>query len=577
MRTHSLFIYVIIGIATLSSISVAHAQTQGEHIKHFDVELSINADATVHVQEKIEYDFGDEERHGIFRKIPVKYKTSLGNQAIDLKHITIVDESGNKYTFEKSRSGKYMEIKIGDADKYVSGVKTYIVSYDAARALGYFDTFDEFYWNATGNEWNVPIDAASVQMTLPQSVASSDLRISCYQGNLGSTETCVHTAKTTDNKTVVSFNPSRSFGPFEGITVAVGFPKGLVYQPTMFDKVLYLIKDNWILALPILVFVYMFQLWYRKGRDPQGRRTIVPEYDSPDNLLPLEVSGLLHQGVKNSDISAEIISLAERGFLKISRIEVKKALVFQNTDYELEKLKQVDDSLPEFDKKLMDALFTNVVGDKTKVSELKNRFYKDLPDIKKAAMNSLLTKKYYPADPQKVMIKYGALAIFCFLAFWLLGITGLLDAITVITLITSGIIIIFFARIMPKVTSEGAIAREKIRGLKMYITVAEEDRIKFHNAPQKNPELFEKLLPFAMVLGVEQAWAKQFESIYLTAPSWYNDPSGAHFNTVMFTHNLSSFSETTSSAVASAPGGSSGSGGGGFSGGGGGGGGGGSW
>jgi uncharacterized membrane protein len=119
--------------------------------------------------------------------------------------------------------------------------------------------------------------------------------------------------------------------------------------------------------------------------------------------------------------------------------------------------------------------------------------------------------------------------------------------------------------------------REQIQGLKRYIEVAEKDRINFHNAPEKKPELFEKLLPFAMVLGAEKAWAKQFEGIYSTPPSWYHGSSNSAFNAVLFTNNLSSFNAAATSSLTSAPKGGSGSGGGGFSGGGFGGGGGGSW
>ena len=110
-------------------------------------------------------------------------------------------------------------------------------------------------------------------------------------------------------------------------------------------------------------------------------------------------------------------------------------------------------------------------------------------------------------------------------------------------------------------------------GLKDYINVAEKDRIAFHNAPEKNPELFEKLLPFAMALGVEKKWAEQFEGIYTQEPNWYHGGIyGAHFSATSFGSSLSNFSTSSGSTLSS-----SSSGGGGGVGGGGGGGGGGSW
>jgi uncharacterized membrane protein len=131
---------------------------------------------------------------------------------------------------------------------------------------------------------------------------------------------------------------------------------------------------------------------------------------------------------------------------------------------------------------------------------------------------------------------------------------------------------------------KGVLAREHIRGLKEYLMLAEKERIKFHNAPEKNPELFEKLLPMAMVLGVEREWAAQFKDIYLTQPSWYEGgPTGLGFSSIIFVGNINSFASATHGAIVSsmgAAGGASGfggGGGGGFSGGGFGGGGGGSW
>ena len=119
---------------------------------------------------------------------------------------------------------------------------------------------------------------------------------------------------------------------------------------------------------------------------------------------------------------------------------------------------------------------------------------------------------------------------------------------------------------MPKKTRQGVLAKEHILGLKQYLTVAEKDRIKFHNAPEKNPEHFEKLLPYAMVLGVERDWAKQFEGIYNKQPDCYNDSSGVPFSALVLSNSLDSFQTKANSALASRPSSAS-SGGSGFSGG----------
>jgi uncharacterized membrane protein len=127
---------------------------------------------------------------------------------------------------------------------------------------------------------------------------------------------------------------------------------------------------------------------------------------------------------------------------------------------------------------------------------------------------------------------------------------------------------------MPVKTREGVLMRERLEGFKRYLSVAEKDRITYHNAPERSPEVFEAFLPYAMAFGVEKAWAKYFEDLYTSEPEWYTGGTTGTFALGSLASDLSSF--TTSVSAASAPQ-SSGAGGGGSSGGGFGGGGGGSW
>ncbi len=575
-------IFLILSFIAVISIpahfSIAQESSVGERITNFSVDIHIHQNASMDVTEEITYDFDNNSRHGIFRNIPVKYSTSLGNASIRLSDISVTDGTGKPYEFTVSNSGKNRQIKIGDPDTLISGIKMYVIRYHVERAIGYFNDFDELYWNVTGNEWEVPIDKADAVVYLPKNISKADLRIACYEGPLGSSASCKHSENNEGSTAaigMVTFSSQAAFGAGEGLTVAVGFPKGTVTQPTAFQNFMQLVRDNWILILPVIVFAIMFRLWYTKGKDPKGRGTIVPEYDAPDNLTPLEISAVLHEGARNQDISAQIIYLATKGFLRITRVE-EKGLLFSHTDYTLTKLKKISEATNPIDIELLEALYIDDTGSQDlKISSLKNNFYKKLPAIKKAVTASVIEKGYYLVDPMKVRGKYIGIGVACFVLIWLFGMIGILNAVVVISIILSGGIIILFGYFMPTVTKAGAIAREQIKGLKQYITVAEKDRINFHNAPEKNPELFEKLLPYAVVLGVENQWAKQFESIYMTPPSWYNDPSGGVFNAVILSNSLHSFSSEASSTFASSPGG--GSGGGGFSGGGGGGGGGGSW
>ncbi len=583
MKRALLLSFVLIGVFVFGDD--ARAQTNAETILHFDVVAAIQADASVHIQETIVYDFGINQKHGIFRYIPVSYKTSAGNKTISINTISVSDENSTPYQFTHSQSGSKVQIKIGDPSVLISGVKTYVISYTVLRAIGYFDTYDEFYWNATGTGWLVPILEASTLVILPAATWSAFLRSSCYEGAAGSTHPChiYGVSKIDGTNDTLTFSTDGPLSSSEGLTVAFGFPHGLVAQPTRLQNLIQIVKDNGILILPIIIFLIMLWLWYTRGRDPRGRGTIVPLYDAPDSLAPLELYAVLYERVSNASISSEIIYLATKGYIKITKLH-EKILVFTHTDYRLDKLKGGND-LPVFNKAVLDGIFgyelgnkaLGVLGKSVKLSELHNTFYKNLPTIKSTTIASVVSKKYFPVDPNTVRGRYILLGMLI-IAFGL-GLTfGLSWGIVyLISFTLSGLIVLVFSLIMPKVTKEGAILREQIKGLKMYMEVAEKDRINFHNAPEKSPEIFEKLLPFAMILGVEKAWAKQFEGIYDQSPSWYSDPLHNGFSPVLFASDIRSFSTGAASTLASAPNGGSGTGGGGFSGGGFGGGGGGSW
>jgi len=576
--------YLILGAILLSFCfgSLAGAQSDNidtsaqiypEQIDSFDVAIKINQDASINVSEKIQYDFGNTEHHGIYRYIPIKYKARGGNFNYRISDISVVDENDNPYTTDITYPGNDVNIKIGDADILITGKHTYVINYTIKRALNYFNDHDELYWNATGLEWQVPILESSATITLPKELEPKDVQMACFSGPYGNTNTCTSIGSepgSNNNLIKSAIFKQDELNPYEGLTIVVGWPKGLVYKPTAWENFLEVLKDNWVLFIPLLVFIFLFQRWYKHGRDPEGRKIIIPEYEAPDNLTPAEIGALMHEEVKNKDISAQIISLAINGYLKIKKLA-------DSDDYEFTKLKPSDGLANEFDKELLNDLFKS--GTTIKLSDQQDEFYKDLTKIKTKVFESIIAKGYFLKNPQTQRAAYFVTAgILIFAGFFFLGIFG---SYWIVSGVISAILIGIFGFFMPARTQKGAIAREGILGLKLYLQVVEKDRIKFFNAPAKNPEQFEKFLPIAMVLGVEKEWAEQFKDIYNQKPNWYDDPTATNFTSLWLISSMGNFqsssASTLSSMPASASSGGSGFGGGGFSGGGGGGGGGGSW
>lgn len=562
------YLSIIIFVCVFFAVNV-----RAEYIDTLDVDIVINDDATLDVTEYIVYDFDTEEKHGMYRDIPIKYKTDTGNtRSIDLSAINVVDENNVPRTFVVSQEGSDKRIKIGDADVYVTGEQTYLVSYTIDGAMNYFDTHDELYWNAIGGNWNVPIHAAHVTVH-----ASQIDRVTCFSGSYGSTILCDEIIEYAGG--VVEFM-QKDIVPGAGMTVAIDMPVGTVYKPTFTEKILAFLADNWISILPIFTLIGMWRVWAKKGRDPKGRGTIVPYYEPPDDLSPAEVGLIAHEKVTKDDVSALIINLAVHGYMKIRQVEKKDALSLNlraKSDYLFVKTDKSIESHTAIDEKLFyKSLFKHAVDGNIVVSQLTNTFYKDLEVIKNCVREQVVAKGYYDKNPQTVVGLWLFVGFTLFMAAIIFG--NMFGLATGIALTLSGIIVGGFSFVMPQRTSKGALVRDHILGLTLYMQTAEKDRINFHNAPAKNPAQFEKLLPYAMVLGVEKQWAQQFEDIYDQSPEWYEGTGALHAGALV--SDLSAFSSTTSSAMVAQPS-SSMSGGSGFSGGGsgggGGGGGGGSW
>lgn len=582
----TLFVLLFVTITAVSFFPfVLNAQNEGnnfveEAVISFESEIVINIDNSIDVSELVKYNTGGAERHGIYRDIHPY--SSTGNK-MKIENVSVVDENGNAYTYSISNSNENIRIKIGDPDITFNGEKVYVIRYHATRAISQLKEVDEIYWNVTGNDWGMPIYEVMATVRLPDGIQM--IQSACYYGLKGSTNKCDHISTTNDQ---YLFTSPRALDPYEGMTVAVGFPKGVVTPYTKADLAsnFFDLYWRWMVAaiLPILTLIFSLRYWYKKGRDPKGTGVIIPQYDVPDTLTPMEVAGIVNQKVKPSDISAEIIYLATRGYIKIKQIEDTTLGIFKTKDYELIKLKGFEDLPNEFDKKLTNALFENNV-DSVKMSDLKNVFYKEITKIIDSVLDSFLKKGYYK-NLGSMKTLGNRFVIMAFVSVWVSGFFGIIIGLLVlrgnplplmIGIFISIVIYGIISQFSPAKTEKGVATKEYILGLKDYLRIAEKDRLKFHNAPEKRPEIFEQLLPFAMVLGVEEAWAKEFEGIYTEPPSWYSGSGNDAFSAMAFSHSLSDFNSFATSSMSSSPSSSGGSGGGGFSGGGGGGGGGGSW
>jgi uncharacterized membrane protein len=556
-------------------------QAADEEINAFDADILVVKNGSVEVEETIVYNFGDNERHGIYRDIPL---TAKDGPDIVIAVDSVKNETGKSYHYSTSLSGDEIHIKIGDPDVLVSGVKTYVIRYTVTNVIRPFEDHDEFYWNVTGNGWKVPIKSASAAFRFPP-VFSNTVGMTCFTGASGSQEKNCSTHSTTTSATTET---TVSLGEGEGLTTALSLPLGIVDDTVIVPTKPFLsalMAQVVVLSLLSLIILSIFLVRIMRALRLFPDRTytgaVITAYHPPEGLLPVDVGTLIDRSVDRKDISSIILDLAVRGYLKIHYVVQEVRFWPDKKDFELIKLKNGDDLTHPAEKILFGILFNG--REQILLSSLTastSTYQKQFKQIVTDTEDHLRDTGYFDAAAKakslQLITQTGiAIALFVIL-------------ITVLSSFTNGLSFIFavpaivLATLQDKVvrklsrrlTQKGADAEAQIKGFKEFLTLTEKDKLQLLNAPALEPQMFEKFLPYAMVLGVEKEWARKFEGMYAVAPSWYEDSSGGAFNSMHLVSNMvffnTAFSNTVSSSNPSSSGFSGGSSGGGSGGGGGG-------
>ncbi len=623
--------------------AASSAQEVEERILSFDSVITVHRDSTMTVQETIRVlADGRDIRHGIYRDFPTIYRDKFWNRSTRGFRVekVLMDGRGENFTAGPIDNG--IRVKIGDANVLVSpGEHTYTLRYRTDRQLGYFPDHDELYWNVTGNGWQFPIDKATATVELPEAVRGKVLSVDGYTGPEGAKGRNFTAA--TDSSGRRTFSTVSPLGQFEGLTIVVSWPKGFVKAPTQKDKLGFFLRDNadllWGVIGLLAVLAYYLAAWLLVGRDPAGR-SIVVEYTPPEGISPAAMRFISKMRYDDRVFASAVINMAVKGLLKIKRsgasytlsrvaeapeglseeehtvwanlLSTRKSLVLSDENYRTIS-KSIDDLKALLKSRVQKDLFSTnrpyLIGGL--VLSLFFMFYSftradvmncmfvfmilffsalftgtALMGIRKARQSGReeagrhgVMSSVRKAEGGASAVLYGLLLTAAVIGglFGLSYNTSPLYALTFLGFPVAGLV---FQRLLKAPTKEGGILRGRIEGFRTFLAATEEDRLNRMNPPEMTPGLFEKYLPYALALDVEQQWAEQFSGILSEAqykPEWCSGTIWDSADITRFSSSLgSSLSESISSS-STPPGSTSGSGGGGSSGGGGGGGGGGGW
>ena len=540
-------------LTLILSAGLACAWADSVRIREFHAELDVLPDSSLDVTETIHVDFTG-ARNGIYRNIPVEYEGPGGfNYSLFLADISATDSDGSPLRIERQRRAENLELKIfvPDADGSSRNISLH---YRVRDGLRFFEDHDELYWNVTGNGWDVPIESASAHVVLPEGVTG--LRAANYTGLFGSRSQDSRVGILGSN---IDVQTQRPLAFHEGLTIVAGWDKGFVHEPRGSEKIAQFLESNWPLFLPFGVFVLMFWLKYTRGRDPRVG-AIAVQYEPPAGLSPGEAGALVDDQAGIRDITATLVDLAVRGFIVIEEKESSHLMgLYSNKEYifHLNKKPAEWNGAKSHELLLLTGIFGSpIVGMRNEValSELQNRFYKNLPGIRTAIFDSLVEHGYFAHRPDIVrqawLLAAGVIGAMLYLfGQYLAQHTGVQALSFTVAAVLTGLIIAGFGWFMPTRTVDGVRALHDTLGFENFLSHVEADHLK--RTPQ-SPTNFEKYLPFAMALGVEKKWVGAFDGI-LSQPSWYQTTGTAVFHPVGFVYSLDQMAARTGQVMASAP------------------------
>lgn len=630
-------LFLLIGLIS-PSLSLAE-----EIIENFKSDLWVHSDANLTVREQLTViSEGKRIRRGIYRDFPTDYKDSQGNQYRVGFNVEEVTRDGRAEPYHTERISNGVRVYIGNKDVLIPhGKHSYSITYKTSRQIGYFDEIDELYWNVTGNGWSFTIEKVSARVHLPDGARVQDfIAYTGYQGDRG------NAFGTRDYADGMEFYTTKPLRPQEGLTIAVSWPSGFVAKPTDAEKLSYLLSDNKILFIGIIgllvLITYYLLVWWRVGRDPTAG-TIIPFFEPPAGYSPAAMRYIRKMGFDNKVFSAAILSMAVKGYLTIEEDQSgkytlkrtgekvplsmgEKAIaqrLFSTVRDQIELKQKNHTTLQSARDGLKEWLRTEY-----EKSYFNNNRHYFLPgaglsiliillmiiwarDPAAAAFISIwlagwtagvyfILRRGYRAfldfiNGRNPFSGIGAIVLSVmaipFLGGEVVGLMFLVEATSpaaAVLFLLIQVVNLAFYHWLKAPTLLGRKMLDRFAGFADFLSVTEKDRMNYFNPPDRTPELFEKFLPFAVALDVENAWAEQFSNSFANAheapskgrayrPTWYH---GRRFNPTDLGGFSSSIGRGFTSAISSAataPGSSSGSSGGGSSGGGGGGGGGGGW
>jgi len=520
-----------------------------ERVVDFHATIAIAADGVLTVTERIVVEVeGHNIQRGILRDFPTDYRDRFGNRVSVPFEVLRVRRDGAPENFELERLRNGERIRIGRG--YVmlqNGQHVYEITYRTARQIGHFPDHDELYWNVNGSGWTFSFDHISAEVQLPKAVPATELRAEAYTGPQG--------ARGRDYRQMirdgaVGFSSTTPFAPHEGMTIVVGFPKGIIASPGFLTRLGWFFSHNKGagagLAGLALMLGFLYWRWLLVGRDPAAGPKF-PRYDAPKGLSAAAVRFIDRQQFDDRCFAAALLGLGSRGYLSIRPDAAGYRIDPTGKQVEFLPGERAVAALAPTGGRWVGATYdASVQGARLNLQQELQQLYEE---------------KVFSKNRDSLVggVILGAATIS---AMWLWQTAFAMVAIVALLVVAS---LLGFYRWMPAYSVSGRKLEDEIEGLRQYLGVAEHDELSRQKAPPKTPEEFSRFLPYAVALDVEKTWADRFvialgaAAVAQAVSNWYgSSDTSTDFSVGNLTSSVSSLGETIA-AASSPPASSSGS------------------
>ncbi len=536
---------LIIRVLLTFFLAASLCTLKATHIQSFHSELLVETSGTLQVTNTIKYTETQEGKHGIRHSIPIAYTGPLGTNYTTKLTIKKITRDNQPVPFEQTIHNGRITFLIGSANTTIpAGTYTYVIEYTTQRQLQFYEEYDELAWNVTGLESAIPIYHARATIKLPNDIPSQSITASAFTGPYKSTQR--HASIESKNHTI-SISTTRPLRPFEGLTIYVSWAKGYVKRPSATTELWLFSQDNpglLLFFLLLIIVIYYLVTTIKRIHAYEKPSTIIPRFYPPKDATPAECGFLKQRYTSPTHVAAEIVDLAIRGYLTIEAIPpTKKA-----DTYLLKKTsKPWNSELNLLEKALLASLFD---------TNEEYRLHKNPNEKERKKAGSLIKslQKSIASRPFKNLLTLHIsfiLPVLCAI-IGAVAICSALDGyVSALTLIPASVLIAIATWYLPGYTPEGRRAKDELEGFALYLKTAEIDRLQVIGTPPiKTPELFEKYLPFAMALGLEEQWTQQFGPLFKEwedaqhpyQPRWF---IGNHFSPLFISRFTRLYAATT--------------------------------